>query len=125
MIVAAVAMVMVMYLLLLGLLGFFTALVDDLDVIVQDGGDDGDHVCLDDAGADIFRASDADIDNALESEIPLPHAHHVLAATLLEDADKTLDAAIDCENIADASRRRGKVGEMVEGVDEREGGCAV
>jgi hypothetical protein len=101
--VTAVAMMIVVNLPLLGLLSFFAALIDGFDVIVENGGDDGDHVGLDDASADIFGASDADIDNTLEGKIPFPHSHHVLTATLLEDADEPLDAAINGENITDAS----------------------
>ena len=78
------------------------ALVDDLDVVVEDGGDDGDHVGLDDAGPDIFRAADANVEDALKSEIPLPHVHHVLAAAMLEDAYEALDAAVDGQDVADA-----------------------
>jgi hypothetical protein len=125
MLVTPVAVVVVMDLLLLGLLCLFTALVDGLDVIVEDGSDDGDHIGLDNAGADVFRSSDADIDDTLEGKVPLPHSHHILTATLLQDADQTLDAAIDSEDIADASRRCGEIGEMVEGVDEGESGRAI
>lgn len=122
---SAMAMVMVVNLLLLGLLSLFAALIDSLDVVVEDCSNDGDHVGLDDTGTDIFRASDADVDHALKSEIPLPHAHHIFAATLFKDADKTLDATIDSEDIADTCRRRSEVGEMVERVDEGESRSAV
>lgn len=93
MVVAAMAMmvmmvwVVVLNLLLLGLLGLLAALVDDSNVVIKNGGNDGDHVGLDDSGADILGASNADIDDALKREVPFPHAHHVFAATLLEDAD--------------------------------------
>lgn len=101
------------------------ALVEDVEVVVEDGGDDGHHVCLDDTRAHGLGAADANVDDALEGEVPLPHLHHVLAAALLEDADEALDAAIDGENVAYAAGGGGEVGEVVEGVDEGEGGGAV
>lgn len=88
--------------LLLGLLCLFAALLNDLDVVVENGGDNRDHVGLDDACADGLGAADSNIDNALEGQVPLPHVHHIPAATLLEDADQTLNAAIDSEDITDA-----------------------
>ena len=113
--------VVVVVLLLLGLLCLLTTLINSLGVVIEDGSDDGDHIRLNNAGADVFRASDADIDDTLESKVPLPHSHHIFATALLQNADKTLDAAIDGEDIADASRRCGEIGEMVERVDEGEG----
>lgn len=86
MFMTSMAMMMVVNLFLLGLLGLFAAFIDDLDVVIKNGSDDGDHVSLDDPSADIFGASHTNIDNTLEGQIPFPHAHHVLAATLLEDA---------------------------------------
>lgn len=118
-------MVMVMQLFLTGLFGLFATLFDDFDVIIEDGGNDGYHVCLDDSSADILGTTNTDVDDALEGQVPLPHAHHILAATLLEDADKAFDAAIDGEDVADPSRGGGEVGEVVERVDEREGRRAV
>lgn len=125
MVVTPVTMVVILDLLLLGLFSLFAALVDDFDVIVEDGCDDRDHIGLDHARADVLRASDADVDNALEGQVPLPHAHHVLAPALFEDAYQALDAAVDGEDVTDAGRGGGQVGEMVEGVDEREGRGAV
>lgn len=121
MVVGAVAVMVVVDLLVLGLVGLFAALVNDSDVVVKDGGDDRNHVSLDDSGADVLGAADANVDDTLESEVPLPHAHHVFAAALLEDANKTFDASIDGEDVPDAGRRGGEVGEMVEGVDKRKG----
>lgn len=118
MLVTPMAMVVVMNLLLLGLLGLFTALVDGLDIIIEDCSNDGNHVGLNDACADIFCASDSYVDDTLESKIPFPHAHHVLATPLLKDADQTFDTAIDSEDVANTGRRCGKVGEMVERIDE-------
>lgn len=121
MVVSAVTVMMVVDLLLLGLIGLLATLIDDSDVVVEDGGDDGNHVSLDDSGADVLGASDADVDDTLESEVPFPHAHHVLATALFEDAYEALDASIDGEDVSDARRGGGEVGEMVEGVDERKG----
>jgi hypothetical protein len=80
-------MVMVMNLLLLGFLSPLTALLDDLDVVVEDCCDDGDHISLNNAGANTLGAPHTDVDDTLEGKIPFPHAHHISAATLLEDAD--------------------------------------
>jgi hypothetical protein len=44
---------------------------------------------------------------------------------LLQNADEALDASIDGEDVPDASRGCGEIGEMVEGVDEGEGRGAV
>lgn len=109
----------------LGLLGLFSASVDDLDVVVEYGGNDGNHVCLDHSSPDVLRAADANVDHALKGQIPLPHIHHVLASAGLEQADQALDAAIDREDISDACRRGGEVGQMVQGVDQGQGRCAI
>ena len=77
---------------------------DDFDVVVEDGGDDGNHICLNNAGSDVLSASYTYVDHALESKIPLPHVHHILAATLLQDADQSFDTAIDSENVSDTCR---------------------
>lgn len=125
MVVAAMAMMMLLNLLLLCLLSLLAALIDDFDVVVQNRGDDGNHIGFDYTGPYVLGASHTNIDNTLESEIPLPHAHHILAAALLKNADQTLDAAIDCEDVADTSRGCGQVSEMIERVDERQSRGAV
>ena len=102
MLVTSMAMMVIVNLLLLGFLSLFAAFVDDLDVVIEYGSDDGDHVGLDHASADILGTPNTDIDNTLESQVPFPHAHHIFAATLLEDAYQTLDSSIDGENITDA-----------------------
>jgi hypothetical protein len=61
----------------------------------------------------------------LEGQVPLPHVHHVLAPALLEYAYQALNTTIDSQNVPDAGRGCGQIGEMVERVDEREGRCAV
>lgn len=83
----AVAMVVVMDLLLFGLLCSLTALFDDLDVVVEDCCNDRDHISFDNTSPDTLRATNTNIDNTLEGKVPFPHAHHISAATLLQDAD--------------------------------------
>jgi hypothetical protein len=117
--VASVTMVIVV-LLLFGFFSLLAAFVDSLGIVIKDGSDDRDHVSLDNTSADAFRASNTNIDDTLESKVPLPHSHHVLTTALFQNADKTLDASINGENVADASRRCGEIGEMVERVDEGE-----
>jgi len=108
-------------------LGFcsFPALIDNLDVVVEDGCDDGHHVGFNNPRADVFGPSHADVEDALEGEVPLPHVHHVLASALLEDAYQSLNAAIDREDVPYPGRGGCEVGEVVERVDEREGRGAV
>lgn len=117
--------VMVVALLLFGLLRLLAAFINSFCIVVEDGSDDRNHVSLNNSGADVFRASDADIDNTLKSKVPLPHSHHIFTTTLLENANETLDASVDGEDVTDASRGCGEIGEMVEGVDEGEGRGAV
>lgn len=97
-----VTMVVVLQLLLLGLFGLFTTLLNHFDVVIENCGDDGHHVGLNDSRPDTFGATDPDIDDTLESQIPLPHIHHVFAAALLQDAHQSLDAAINREDVSDA-----------------------
>ncbi|KAI6755313.1 hypothetical protein HG531_004419 [Fusarium graminearum] len=117
--------VVVVILLLFGFLSLLAAFVDSLGIVIEDGSDDGDHVSLDNTSANIFCASNTNIDDALESKVPLPHSHHVLTTALFQNADKSLDTSIDGKNVADASRRCGEIGEMVERVDEGEGRGAI
>jgi hypothetical protein len=86
-----------------GLLCLFSEFLDDLDVIVKNCRNHRDHIGLDDAGPDSLCAPNAYVDDALKGQIPLPHVHHVFAAPLLQDTDKLFDAAIDREDVADAS----------------------
>lgn len=76
-------MVMVIEVLLLCLFCLLSAFLDNLDVIVEDSSNDGDHVSLDDPSTDALSAAHPYVHNALKSEIPLPHVHHVLATSLL------------------------------------------
>jgi hypothetical protein len=100
-------------------------LVDDLDVVVENGGNDRHHIGFDHTRPDILRAAYTNVEDALEGKVPLPHVHHVLAPALLEDAYQALDTAINGENVSYACRGCGEVGKVVERVDEREGRCAV
>jgi hypothetical protein len=100
-------------------------LIHNLDVVVENGCNDRHHVGFNHTRPDVLGAAYANVEDALESKVPLPHVHHVLAAALFENAYEALDAAIDGQNVAYACRRRGEVGEVVERVDEREGRCAV
>lgn len=100
-------------------------LVKDLQVVVENGGNDWDHVGLDDSGPHGLGASHANVDDALKGETPFPHLQEVMISALLEDADETFDATIDSENITDAGRRSREIGEMIQGVDQGEGRSAV
>lgn len=111
--VVAMTVVMLGDMLLLGLLSLLPALLNHLDVVVEDGGDDGNHVCLDHARANSFGATNSYVDDALEGEVPLPHVHHVLAPSLLQNADEALDASIDGQNVSDSSRGCRKICEVV------------
>ena len=100
-------------------------LIDDLDVVVENGCDDGHHIGFDHTCPDVLRTTYTNVEDALESKVPFPHVHHVLAPALFEDAYQAFDTAIDSENVPYACRGCGEVGEVVERVDEREGRCAV
>ena len=106
-------------------LGALLALLNDLKVVVEDGGDDGHHIRLDDTPPHLLGTAHANVDDALKSEVPLPHVHEVAGAALLEDAYEALDAAVDGEDVAYAAGGGGQVGEVVEGGDEGQGGGAV
>jgi hypothetical protein len=97
-----VVMMMVVDLLLLRLLCLFAAFIDDPNVVVENRRDDRYHVGLDDSCADVLCATNTNVDDALEGEVPFPHAHHVFAATLLKDADQPLDAAIDSQDVSNS-----------------------
>ena len=64
---ASVTVVMIADVFVFGFLSLFSAFFNDLDVVIEDGGYDGDHVGLDDSGSNGLGASNADIDDALES----------------------------------------------------------
>lgn len=98
------AMSVLLNLFLLGLFRLFTALLGNLDVVVENGGNDGNHVGLDDSCPHGLGASNPYVDDALEGQVPFPHIHHIFAAALLQNADQPLDSAIDCKNVSDARR---------------------
>ena len=66
-----------------GLLRLLTTSIDHLYVVVENGRNHWYEVRLDYPSADSLRATDANIDHALEGEVPLPHIHHILAPSLL------------------------------------------
>jgi hypothetical protein len=115
---ASVPMVVILDLLLLCFLRLFAALLNDLDVVVQDRGDYRHHVCLNDSGPYCLGATNAYVNDALKCQVPFPHVHHVLAPALFENADEPFNAAILPKNITNPSRRRCEVREVVEGVNE-------
>ena len=79
------------------------AAFDDLYVVVEYGRNDGDHIRLDYPRSDIFRSTDADVNHALEGQVPLPHLHHIfLSPTLLQNANEPLHPAIDGQDITNA-----------------------
>lgn len=104
--------------LLLRFLCLLSAPIYDLYVVVENCSDNGDHVSLNHPRPNWLRASDADIDNTLEREIPFPHIHHVLASACLEEADQPLDTAIDGKNVSDACGGCREVCEVVQGINE-------
>lgn len=108
-----------------GLLRLLATSINHLDVVVENGRNHRYEVRLDYPSADSLRAADANIDHALEGEVPLPHIHHILAPPLLQDAYQSLDAAIDGKNITNPRGRGSQVGEVVEGVDQGKCGGAI
>jgi hypothetical protein len=122
---APVTMVVVLQLLLLGLFGLFATFFNYFDVIIENRGNDRHHISLDNSRPDTFSATDSNVYDALESQVPLPHIHHVFAAALLQNAHQSLDTAIDREDVSDAGRGCGEVCEMVERVDQRQRRCAI
>ena len=99
--------------------------VDDLQIIIEHGGDDGNHIGLDDASAHILGSTHADVDDALKGQVPLPHVHHVLTATGLEDGHQALETAIDGQDVTDTGRGGGQVSQVVQRIDQGEGGGAI
>lgn len=116
--VSSIAVMTVGHLFLFSLVCLFTTLVKHLDIIVQDGCDDGHHIRLDDSSSHIFRPTNPDVDHALEGQVPLPHVHHVLATPLLQYTHQSFYPSIDSQNISDAGRRGSQIGKMVERVDQ-------
>ena len=100
MVTVTVMMVMRVLLQLLFVATFF----NDLDVVVEHSGNDWHRAGLDYPGAHRLGASHTNIHNTLEAKVPFPHVHHVLAPTLLQNTDQSLDAAIDGEDVSYAGR---------------------
>lgn len=86
---------------LTGLFCLLTAPVDDFDIVIQDGCDDGNHVSFHDARSDVLSAPDTNVHHTLKCQIPLPHAHHILTSTMFQDTDQALDSSINSEYVAD------------------------
>jgi hypothetical protein len=73
-----------------------STLVDHTNVILQNGGDDRDHISFHYSGSYDFRATDSNIDDTLESEVPLPALQKICCIpAFFEDADQPLNTAID------------------------------
>jgi hypothetical protein len=73
-----------------------STLVDHANVVLQNRGNDRDHISFHHSGSHTFGATDSNIDDALESEVPLPALQEILCIpALFEDADQPLNAAID------------------------------
>lgn len=100
-------------------------LIKDLQEVVEDGSNDWHHIGLDDSRPHTLGTPYANVDDTLESEIPFPHLHHIIAPALLEHAHESFDAAIDGEDITNASRRGGEIGEMIQRIDERQSRSAI
>ena len=81
------------------LLCLFSTPVDNFDVVVEYGSNDRDHVCLHHSRSHILRPSDSNIDYTLKCQIPLPHIHHILTSSRLEEAYQSFDASIDSQDI--------------------------
>jgi len=73
-----------------------STLVDHANVVLQNCSNDRDHISFHHSGSYAFGATDSNIDDALESEVPLPALQEILCVSaLFEDADQPFNAAID------------------------------
>jgi len=69
-------------------IGVLSTFVDHANVILQNRGDDRDHISFHHSGSHNFGSTDSNVDDALESEVPLPALQEILCIpTLFEDAD--------------------------------------
>lgn len=118
-IVVLVPAVVIMCLLLFYFIRFFATAVYDFDVIIKDRGYDRDHVCLHYPSPHVLCSSDADIDNTLKGEIPLPYAHHISISPFFEDTDQTFYTSIDGQNIANTCGGCCEIRKVIKGVDKR------
>ena len=60
-------MMMIVHLFLVGFFGLFAALLDDLDVVVKNCGNDRHHIGLDNSCSYALCSPHTDVDDALES----------------------------------------------------------
>lgn len=88
-------MMMLCNLFLFGFFGFLAALLDNFNIIVEYSRDDRDHISLDHPSPYVLSPTNSYVNNTLESEIPFPHVHHILASPLFQNAYQPLDATID------------------------------
>lgn len=102
-------------------LGLLAAPVHDLDVIVEYRSNNWHHVRFHYSRADILRSSDPNIYNALKSQVPFPHVHHILTPPCLEKTYQSFDAAIDGQNVSYSGRGGCEVCEVIERINERKG----
>jgi hypothetical protein len=101
------------------------ALFNYLEVVVEYRRNHRHHVRFDNTSSDGLRPSHTNVHYTLKGQVPLPHLHHVLAPALLEYAYQSLNAAIDGEDVSNATGGCGEICEIVERVDEREGRGAI
>lgn len=103
----------------------FAALFYSLDVVVQYRSNNGYHVCFHNSCPYSLGAPHANVYNTLKRKVPLPHFHRIFTPSLLEYAYQSLDTAIDGQDISYSCTGGCEVGEVVQGVDERQSRCAV
>lgn len=87
--------------------------LEDFQIVLQNGSNDRHDIGLNNTRADVFGATDTNINDTLESQVPLPHFHHVLLSALLENVDQLLNATINGENVSDSSGRSGEISKVV------------
>ncbi len=76
--------------------GIISTLVNHPNVVLQNGGDDRDHISFHYSGSNNFGATNSNIDDTLEGEVPFPALQKIFCIpTLFEDADQPFNAAID------------------------------
>ena len=103
----------------------YPQLFNDSNVVIQQRSNNGHHIGLYHSSSYVFGAANTNVYDALKCKAPFPRLHHVSPSASLQDADQLLDPSIDGENFADAGGRDCKVGEVIQGVDKREGRRAV
>jgi hypothetical protein len=74
---------------------------NDTEVVVQDGGNDRNHIGLDHTRAHCLGSPYANVYDADECEVPFEHLQLILVPTLLEHAYQALNSAIDGEDVPD------------------------